>query len=240
MKPDFTDIKLHIEITKDGSPTLRMANAGESMHHSGGAASETRYIYQSVIDKGYTIKSDSQIAVVGLGLGYIEISWAMSLISKPKQLTSFEKIPELSRMFTNWLATQETAIYDDICHFMGAKTTAEIATIKSKLLENFNLSPIQDDVLNYSDKKQWNIICYDAYSSKTNQELWSESYLQKFLTEHAHQDCVLTTYACTGILKRVLANLGFQVIQREGFQGKRDSTLALRGVFKDHWSLDRF
>ncbi|MFZ4405454.1 MAG: hypothetical protein ACOYOK_15255 [Pseudobdellovibrionaceae bacterium] len=45
------------EITEDGSPTLRLKQSstakfptGESMHHSGGAATETLYIY------GYAIQ----------------------------------------------------------------------------------------------------------------------------------------------------------------------------------------
>ncbi|MBY0451839.1 MAG: hypothetical protein K2P92_02310, partial [Bdellovibrionaceae bacterium] len=84
-----------------------------------------------------------------------------------------------------------------------------------------------------------NLICFDAFSQQTSQELWSPDFLTRFLAESAHEDCVLTTYACTGHLKKALRDNGFEVIQRPAFRGYRDSTLALRGRFKSLASLYR-
>jgi tRNA U34 5-methylaminomethyl-2-thiouridine-forming methyltransferase MnmC len=39
---------------------------------------------------------------------------------------------------------------------------------------------------------------------------------------------VLSTYACTGHLKRALIAAGFKLEIREGYASKRDSTLAYR------------
>lgn len=76
------------------------------------------------------------------------------------------------------------------------------------------------------------MICYDAFSQKTNNPLWQKEFLEKFIHDHAEEDCVFTTYACTSVLKKVLTEKKFQLIKRPGFFGKRDSTLALRGCFK--------
>ncbi len=100
MIQDFRQIGFLIETTKDGSPTLRFQNQGESMHHSGGAAAETNYIYGDLISKTLQVlKQDCKTCVVGLGLGYIEIAWAQALISQNLRsddlltLDSFEIIP---------------------------------------------------------------------------------------------------------------------------------------------------
>ena len=94
-----------IEITEDGSPTLRWG-AGESMHHSGGAASESIYIYQAALDfwlhsqrvpLGHSLTSTLNLSILnensiynqaidfdsvsimslGFGLGYNEILVAL-------------------------------------------------------------------------------------------------------------------------------------------------------------------
>jgi tRNA U34 5-methylaminomethyl-2-thiouridine-forming methyltransferase MnmC len=40
---------------------------------------------------------------------------------------------------------------------------------------------------------------------------------------------VLATYAATGTMNRALRTLGFKILEKPGFQGKRESTLAVRG-----------
>jgi hypothetical protein len=72
-------------------------------------------------------------------------------------------------------------------------------------------------------------ICYDFYSSKQDPELWSEDFLKSFLKRFADSEiCFFSTYACTGVLKRALAQHNFTVIKKPGFCQKRDSTLAYK------------
>lgn len=232
-----------IETTADGSPTLRLENGGESMHHSGGAASETCYIYQSVIEQAYQILPDSSTCVVGLGLGYIEICWALSVLAKPGaggSLTSFEINETLKNDFVHWVEDhssfdrEKKKLYEDVYRSIQKVLMRPIEDhlIRQRLRENFEKHKIQADLRrSLRGEKKWNIICYDAFSSKTNTDLWTDSFLQNFLTSGCAWDCVFTTYACTGALKKALSFNGFHVIKRPGFQGKRDSTLALRGIF---------
>lgn len=230
----FEQIRFTVEITKDGSPTLRLPDMGEWMHHSSGAASETLYIYKTALDKALNVLDSSKTCVVGLGLAYIEISWAMALIEARQgshplahQLTTFEIVPELKEYFTDWLISPEAKIYDDICSAFKISSTEPIKKI---LAANYKNEPIEGDFALYDQIKRWNIICYDAYSSKTTQKLWSEEFLNNFLQKHADEDCIFTTYACTGVLKKVLAANGFKVIRRPAFQGKGGHcTMAVRG-----------
>jgi hypothetical protein len=230
MKNSFEQIRFEIELTKDGSPTLRLPNSGESMHHSGGAASETLYIYKSVMGQALKKLKTSKTCVVGLGLGYIEISWAQTLIEQNKDpalhtITSFEIVEELRNSFKSWLNKDSPAIYDQVIKALSAED-------KSKSIKNIlNKNSIEFDVLNFFEKQKWNIICYDAYSSKTEKKLWSEEFLNHFLHQHAAEDCIFTTYACTGVLKKVLAANNFEIIRRPAFSGKGSHcTLARRGV----------
>jgi hypothetical protein len=72
------------------------------------------------------------------------------------------------------------------------------------------------------------VICFDAFSSKTSPDLWTEEFLQDFFAKTCAAECVLSTYACTGALKRALRAAGFELSIREGFASKRDSTFAVR------------
>ncbi|MBY0553454.1 hypothetical protein K2P97_02925 [bacterium] len=233
----FEQIRFTVESTKDGSPTLRLPDLGEWMHHSAGAASETLYIYKSVIDKGLDALSSSKTCVVGLGLGYIEISWALGLLERvgyepvplKHQITSFEIVPELKEHFSEWLNQDSDLIYDQISDCFKI-TVDQKKSIKNILAANYKLLPMQSDITTYGESTRWNIICYDAYSSKTSQQLWSEEFLNTFLKNHADESCVLTTYACTGNLKRALEANGFQIIRRTAYNRiKGHSTLAFRG-----------
>jgi hypothetical protein len=232
MKNNFEQIRFKLEQTKDGSPTLRLPFSGESMHHSGGAASETYYIYKSVIDQALGKLYESKTCVVGLGLGYIEISWALALLEQQKDakfhtITSFEIVEELRNSFKSWLIKDSQTIYDEVVKAFKAEDKSN--SIKHIL----NKNTINFDITNISEEQKWNIICYDAYSSKTDKILWSEEFLNHFLRQHTEKDCIFTTYACTGVLKKVLAKNNFEIIRRPAFSGKGSHcTLAHRGIFK--------
>lgn len=235
MKNLFAQTSFTVETTNDGSPTLRLPDAGESMHHGAGAAGETAYIYQAVIDQAQEILPQANTCVVGLGLGYIEICWAYNSITRPGQLTSFEIDPGLRDNFYTWIqGSSEVMVYDAICASL-AIAPENIESVKEKLKRNYELVPIKEDLRAYrSDSTRWNTVCYDAFSSRTNQELWTYDFLDALIKNNMAENGVLTTYACTGNLKKVTAENGFDFIKRPGFHGKRDSSLALRGIFKEY------
>lgn len=239
---DLVKIGFQVEITQDGSPTLRLPESGESMHHSGGAAAETRYIYGGVLDQAHQILPvPCKTCVVGLGLGYIEIAWAISLIKndlKPSpeiSFHSFEIVPELIQNFKVWLET-EVEIEDSIYNLVIEKLapTVSIRSIKGILLRALKSgSTLNGDVMDEKNhREKYQVICYDAFSQKTSGPLWSPDFLKNFVEKSAAENCILTTYACTGVLRKTLIEQKFDFYKRLGFCGKRDSSLAVRGIFK--------
>ena len=219
------------------------------MHHSGGAASETIYIYKNVIRQAFSCLPECHVMVVGLGLAYIEISWAIEVLNASTDvsgryasyLISYEKDEELGNEFFKWLKgeSNNNETYDSIYKMLGGLDHQHLNT-KSILLENYREHPLRGALESGCQVVEpFNVICFDAFSSKTNTHLWSDDFLNEFLDRFCAKDCVFTTYACTGILKRALIQKGFTFIKRPGFTGKRDSTLALRGNFATFEKLFR-
>ncbi|MES2803061.1 MAG: MnmC family methyltransferase [Bdellovibrionota bacterium] len=226
-----------IELTGDGSPTLRLKNSTsekqpESMHHSGGAAAETLYIYTEPLNRVLSVfaQQDLSIGVVGLGLGYIELSILQSLPAA--KLVSFEKEQELVDSFKSWINGQENKTYDLICEKLGVDKNLSLKKLKS-------LDWHLEGELNPATKISYpfNYVAYDAFSQFTDGPLWTDEFLDFFLTNLCAKDCVFATYACTGLLKRALIRNNFIFIKRPGFREKRDATLALRGEFISHLHL---
>jgi len=265
----FQESAFEVELTADQSPTLRMlgppaenSSRAESMHHSGGAATETKYIYSQVIEAALSaylvqprLNQQFATAVIGLGLGYIEICWALNLLKKklgPSNeitLDTFETVSKLKSLFATWVSSprdhhtisssenEEISIYDFVVQKIQPEAQlVEVIGILNQALQQDHLR-FHENLLSFQKNTQWNVICYDAFSQKTSHPLWQKDFLDYFLERHAASDCVFTTYACTGVLKKCLQEKGFTLLKRPGFQGKRDSTLAVRGYFSTDLSL---
>lgn len=229
------------EITADGSPTLRLKSSitddydltrqsrPESMHHSGGAATETEYIYGQPLKHAFQLMPDFKTTVVGLGLGYIEM--ILLSLGDSKNILSFETDHELISAFVNWLKESSTSeLHQKVC--------LSLQLNEKKIRSHYNdqefcfvRAGLNSE--NYKNFRKSNVICFDAFSSKTTAHLWSEDFLTDFIAQHSEDDAVFTTYACTGSLKRALRKNNFEFMNRKGFTGKRDSTLAVRGLFKN-------
>lgn len=229
--------RYEIVITNDQSPSLRsLATPNlESMHHSGGAYSETQLIYGEPLRAGLK-EGMSAVLSLGLGLGYNEILTACEFIYNniDGKLLTFESEKILIDLFLSSILGQEneaTVLYDTIFEFFVKHYKIPILDIKN-YLKNMHQSGqwiIQGALTQTSEKPfSCDIILFDAFSSKSNPELWSEDFLVQFLSQFAKEKCIFSTYACTGNLKRALAKSGFSLKDRVGFQGKRSSTLAQR------------
>ncbi len=226
-----------IEVTGDGSPTLRWLDhpQTESMHNPQGALSESVFVYGGAFD---TIVSEFNVLpklkmrclVVGLGMGYIEMilglkAWKLKV---PLEITSYEIDPQLRKQFNEFLNSPKDQpllfqVWTATKDFLGISENLNPKEIISefRLRETFGLNTLE-----LGD--QFECISYDPFSSKTNSELWSENFLTDFLNQHAAATCVFSTFAATGNLNRALKNSGFTRIPKSGYGTKRESTLGLK------------
>lgn len=229
------------EITNDGSPTLKLkSNEGsESMHHSGGAASETIYIYGNALaeaQKLYPI-DQTRYLVLGLGLGYIEILISLMTDFRFSHITSFEKDLDLIQNFKRWMEYEDQTTHNSVLQSLLQKMNMNYSQkqFKDNLKRKLNDHKIEfKNALQQRpnlDGKLYHVVCYDAFSKKMDELLWNYEFLDYFIKQYCDEFCVFSSYAKTGTLSRVLKDNSFTLIQRSGFSGKRESTLAVRRKF---------
>jgi hypothetical protein len=250
----WADIGFELETTADSSLTLRLlkpnyadATHGESMHHSGGACAETLLIYGTPLREILQTLPKARFLVVGLGLGYIEMVIAREALLLGKtsacvdKITSFESVPALRKFFFLWVQGESQLLPQDIyqTYQSVAQSVVQGTNLVPQDLQKFlkDLFPHEEIIQgslaeDFSLTETYHGIMYDAFSSKTTPHLWEENFLVKFLTAAADRSfCLYSTYACRVSLKSALAQVGFEVIVRPGFQGKRNSTLG-RLIFR--------
>ncbi|MFS4459915.1 MnmC family methyltransferase [Bdellovibrio sp. HCB2-146] len=248
----WADIGFEIEMTADGSPTLRLLESvdplkdhGESMHHSAGACGETLLIYGTPARRLFEQIERPSFMVVGLGLGYIEMAIAKEALLLQKgpesisRLTSYESLPELREWFYLWLWGQEEKLSSEVVSIYEAAVKAVIGEssvradeIKKFLRHHFStldkISSALDPSTPFSDR--YHGIMYDAFSSKTSPYLWEEEFLTRLFSEVCAESSLVTTYSCKATLKNALRANQFFIVARDGFYGKRKSTIALRAL----------
>lgn len=243
-----------IVVTADGSYTARIG-LGETMHSMRGALGETIYIYGTTFDRMHSAHCAStqqapQILSLGLGLGFVELVAAAVAIKFDAPLCgeSFEADSRLLVSFENWV-NGGAEIAGHVPYFVYEKTL-EMTALAYGLDPNAILAKLRQGLSagtwrlsgpllasTFSDQtgddgaakqRRFNAVAFDAFSSKSTPELWTREFLDPFLSLACSPDCILSTYACTGHLKRALVDAGFTLEIREGFASKRDSTLAWR------------
>lgn len=235
--------------TGDDSPTLEFhydTGIVEKMHHGKGAFSETLYIYEPALN-------GTRILSIGLGLGYNEIMTAGYAIREGLQdcfnLLSYEKESFLCEQLVSFL--QQSTNTDLSNHFNPTTLRNDFMIayegIFTRMAAHFGIESkqIKSTLANWIIDERWQIrgefnvadgpqfepfqgIFFDAFSDKMSPEFWSEEFLMKFLDLWAAPACILATYAAKGVLTRALKAKGFNVELREGFGGKKQSTLAYR------------
>ncbi len=230
-----------VEITADGSPTLRSLAGGEAMHHSGGALAETLEIYGTALAEVFQKIAEPAVHSLGLGLGYNElVTGALSVkFGKSYNLVTSESDVALSQLFLAWLADELevgtiSETYEGICSRVAKALDVDCNQLKANLQGalaqgNWSLPGALDP--QHLPQGSFHCFLFDAFSSKTSPELWTQDFLQNYLQSLSQADALLATYACTGNLKRSLKATGFELVLQEGFQGKKNSTLGRRGIF---------
>lgn len=243
----WSAIGFEVEITGDGSPSLRLLQGhipevekGESMHHSGGAAEETELIYGRVIRKCFTETSNPHFLSIGLGLGYVEMTVAREALLKQDfnfTLESFELVPELREYLKQWLKSGDlspeiVSVYDQVLKYILKDTTLSSQAVKDLLAAKIESNEWRLRGPLVADSEfiaKAHCLLFDAFSAKTSPDLWTEEFLVDFLNRSTAGDAIVSTYASRGTLKRALKTAGFFVETNEGFKGKRNSTMAFKG-----------
>lgn len=207
------------------------------MHHRGGAYSETQYIYGPAVRGAFQSLREPKILSVGLGAGYNEILTACEALRSNKgrdfYLQSFESDDFLREEFLRFIQGQDSLmeeVYRDICQRFEI-SVGEVQNVLAEAhqdqrwrLQGALMTPDQIRELTH-------VYLWDAFSQKTSPALWTEEFLIRCLEQKNPEGCWLGTYACNAALKSALKKQNLAVVIRPGFQGKRECTWGLSGIF---------
>jgi hypothetical protein len=224
------------------------------MHSLHGAYSESQYIYGDALRLALANHDRSQtlnVFSMGLGLGYLELIalFECAKVDQKVAIYSYEFDPNLQKLFQvhihlaneilNHQKSEHAGFYQNIFHqtvddfdqgflsfFRNDYDIELLQKILAKSEAVIHHGPFVEESLQGLDTK-FQIIFYDAFSSSTQSELWSETFLTQMLSQISDPTlCIFTTYAKVGALNRALKAANFEPQFKKGFAFKRESTLA--------------
>lgn len=235
MQENSTPFEFKSELTEDGSPTVRLPPTWEPMHALDGAFTETLYIYQPTVRDALKASQNTRIISIGLGLGYNEILTACECIQQNKNahVDSYESVPELREYFKKWINNQPNPfqdIYEKVLSLFVNSYSLNAVQVKEKLKQQIRSEQLvlHPAITPETQFERSNGIFFDAFSSKSSPELWTDEFLEHFVKTATAETCYLSTYASKGALHRTLRAHKFVSEKRAGFGKKRESTFAHR------------
>lgn len=205
--------------TGDGSTTLYIKELDETYHSRHGAIQESMHVF---IDNGlcyilsHTQSNTISILEIGFGTG---LNALLSLEESKKYLQhqfiyhSLEAFP-LNLKLIEELNYRENK--EDLLKLHNCSWNAEQA-----ILKNFNLCKYHIAVQEFNTDLKFDIIYYDAFGSRAQPEMWTESNLLK-VASFLKLNGILVTYCAKGEVKRIFKNAGFKVETLKGPPGKKE------------------
>lgn len=210
-------------ITEDGSHSLFVKDMGETFHSTHGAIQEAIHVY---INNGIKLVNKNNINVLeyGFGTGLNALLTLEYALSENKKIAyqGIEAYPLSSEEFThlNYSDFIKTPVKLQNLH--------EVLFDKTEVInENFSLLKHLSKIEDFKTNDTFDIIYFDVFGYDYQSELWSAEILQKaynFLTV----DGIFVTYACKGLIKRRLKEIGFEVNKVPGPPGKREMIIAVK------------
>lgn len=214
--------------TSTGEYTLYLEEIDETYHSRHGAISESLHVF---IENGFRKVVDSKeirILEIGLGTGLNALLsileadrssntlWYHSLEPYPIDL----QIAEAINYGDQISSPKATEFFLDI-HNAPWHEWTEISPTFQLYKDQTKLEDIE------LAKEKYDVIYFDAFAPKKQEELWRETHFLKLFSALKHGG-ILTTYSAAGQLKRNLKSAGFEVQCPPGANGKREMTIGIK------------
>jgi len=216
---------LKIETTKDGSHTIYNQIFDEHYHSINGAFAESMHIF---IEAGFNFCNNQNINIfeVGFGTGLNAILTLIEAKKTNKKVDYFaiEKYP-INENLVKDLNYFQFIDKEYINIFLEVHKTTW--NQKNVITNNFSLTKIDGDLIDFIPENKYDIIYFDAFSYEKQPELWTESIFTKIYNS-LNNNGILVTYSSKGIIKQNLRNSGFEVKRLPGPKGKRHILRAIK------------
>ena len=218
-------MKREIVETGDGSKTIRIVDLDENYHSSHGALQEALHVF---IKNGLLeFKEKSQISIFEMGFGTGLNTFLSAIKSSDLKLkieySGVEAFP----------VSEDEIIALEYAQLVGGENVELYKKIHSSSWEEMNeisafftLKKIKNQLQNLElEKESFDIIYYDAFGPRAQDEMWSVELFQK-MYDSLKVGGFLVTYCAKGQVKRNMKEVGFTIEPLPGPPGKREMTRA--------------
>ncbi len=220
---------LSFVMTADGSKTIFNEKIGENYHSRHGALQESEHVFLRsglihFLEKHQETKASVLEVGFGTGLNFL-VSADYCLKNKIElDYTGIEAYPLNGDMIV------QTG-YDD---YIPDNLWNSFLTNYPKAFNEYcpidkqcSLQIIEKELLQFTSKKQFDVVYFDAFAAIHQAEMWnlnSLMHISKFIKPGG----LFVTYAITGELKRTMKSLGFSIEKAPGAPGKREMLRATK------------
>lgn len=215
-------------ITKDGSPTLFVAELNEHYHSIHGALQEALHVFiqagvQALLEKGH---SEINLFEVGFGTGTNallteEFASDNNIKIRYESLEAYPLSQEEATAFAKSLKLSETR------HALFVQLHKAEWDKEVEINKNFSLLKRHARLEEYDIESAADLIYYDAFAPNAQAYLWEKEIFEKMYAQ-LKPGAMLVTYCAKGVVKRTLKAVGFEVESIPGPPGKREMTRAYK------------
>ncbi len=210
-------MKVTLETTADGSPTLYREDIDEHYHSIKGAFTESKYIYIDCAWRKAALKSCSPVKVFEIGFGTGLNSALTSMAAAESRVSTiyhsielYPLSPEISQQY----AAQLSAEFQNAFHAVNSA----VWNNEIEINPYFTLIKTIGNLLSTSFPQDIDVIYYDAFAPEKQPEMWDASIFSK-IYQSMNQGGILTTYCAKGAIRRMLQKIGFSIERLPGPPG---------------------
>lgn len=221
--------KLIIKKTSDGTSTLYNKELDEHYHSIHGAVQESLHVFIKNGIEYFIAKYPSiekiNILEVGFGTG-LNSFLSLNHVQNTRHsifYTALEPHPVAMNLIQKMdfkLNKENDKIFKNIHDLTWEKSFP--------LTSNFSLNKKKMSLQDFKNKKNFQIVYFDAFGPRVENHLWNIDIFIKIYTL-LEDGGVFVTYCAKGQVRRDLQNAGFEVERLPGPPGKREM---LRGIKK--------
>ncbi len=217
-------IRYEITQTSDGSLTIKDYVVDETFHSVAGARSESMHVF---IENGlFLFKEKSSLSIFEMGFG-TGLNALLTAMEKPKYQHIYYETIELYPLPNQIMEEINNHLFSDFEKDLFRKIWQCRWGINCELPNDFILCKKVADIRNYTFDRKFDLVYYDAFSFKSQPDLWTTEIFKNIYSAMNYGAC-LVTYACNGQLKTNLKNAGFEVKRLAGAPPKHHMTVAVK------------
>ncbi len=213
-----------IIITGDGSRTLYVPGLDEHYHSVHGAMRESMHVF---IGNGLNRVEKNPIAVLEVGFGTgLNACLTLEMLKSSNRgvyYESWEKYPLTEAEYEELNYASLDGVDESMCRAITkAEWNQETIVYPDGILKK-----IEGDFLNFTSARFFDLVYFDAFGPDCQPGLWTAEVFSS-IGNRQLAGSILTTYSVKGLVRRNLAEAGYQVEKVPGPKGKREITIAIK------------